>query len=107
MIHSRFRSWREQRLAAALSACLAASCTGVIPTPAGEDSEVPGTGGAPGTEVPKGLPERQLAATLGLRRLSVEEYDNTIRDLLGDGSQLGATYLPKDVRKAQARVWFD
>src|SRR5262245_50978175 len=40
---------------------------------------------------------REVAATSGLRRLSVDEYDNTVRDLLGIGSRLGATFLPKDV----------
>src|SRR5262252_8467594 len=34
----------------------------------------------------------------GLRRLTVHEYDATVRDLLGDDSEPGASALPEDRR---------
>lgn len=37
-------------------------------------------------------------AALGVRRLSTVEYDNTVRDLLGDDSRPSGTYLPPDAR---------
>jgi hypothetical protein len=37
-----------------------------------------------------------LVARSGLRRLTVDEYDNTLRDLLGDASRPGSTLLPAD-----------
>ncbi|MFN3199904.1 MAG: DUF1588 domain-containing protein [Bradymonadia bacterium] len=40
-----------------------------------------------------------LVAVSGLRRLSVYEYDNTVRDLLDDGSRPGKSRLPEDFRQ--------
>jgi hypothetical protein len=47
---------------------------------------------APGIRAPAFVAPKGAA-----RRLSRDEYDNTIRDLLGDGSRLGRKYLPEDV----------
>ncbi|MBC8073250.1 MAG: DUF1592 domain-containing protein, partial [Deltaproteobacteria bacterium] len=42
-------------------------------------------------------PELGGVGIMGMRRLSSNEYDNTIRDLLGDDSAAGAAVLPEDV----------
>src|SRR5262245_49654010 len=40
----------------------------------------------------------QLAGVSGLRRLTSDEYDNTIRDLLGDKTRASALLLPTEAR---------
>jgi hypothetical protein len=69
---------------------LALGCQGVV----GSGSNGPGGGGGPGTSPPDPL---AYGAT-GLHRLSRIEYDNTVRDLLGDNTRAGFTMLPEDVR---------
>ena len=57
-----------------------------------------GDGGGPGatSTVP---PAGELGVgPMGIRRLSVFEYDNTINDLLGDDTRPGAQLLPEDAR---------
>src|SRR5262249_31069940 len=49
-----------------------------------------GAGGAP-VALPPGRPSAPL------RRLSRQQYDNTIRDLLGEGSRPADAFLPEEV----------
>jgi hypothetical protein len=42
-------------------------------------------------------PELGGVGMIGMRRLSSDEYDNTLRDLLGDETQPGSALLPEDV----------
>jgi hypothetical protein len=42
-------------------------------------------------------PEDGGVGIMGLRRLSVDEFDNTVRDLLGDDTRPGEGLLPEDV----------
>jgi hypothetical protein len=89
---------------------LLGSCAGAID---GSDDGTPGTAGIPGTPggmttpmsmatpsapVSREVPGADLAPASGLRRLTVDEYDNTIRDLLGDGSRPGSKVLNDDAR---------
>ena len=76
--------------ALALAVALAqAACTGTIADP-------PSAG--PGGGVVNAPPLAALAATSGLRRLTIREYDDTLHDLLEDDTRPGATLLPADVR---------
>ena len=50
-----------------------------------------GSGTAPPTDV-------EGVGISGARRLTVHEYDNTVRDLLGDTSRPAASFLPEDRR---------
>jgi hypothetical protein len=45
-----------------------------------------------------GLPSAALAPPTGLRRLTSAEYDNTLRDLIGDVTRSGGAILPADAR---------
>ena len=65
----------------------ATACTGFI----GDRGDEPGEG----IEVP---PEARLAGESGLRRLTVDEYDNTLFDLLLDDTRPGSALLPKEGR---------
>jgi hypothetical protein len=47
--------------------------------------------------VPPGLPARELAAKSALRRLTAGEYDNTVRDLLGESTR-GSFQVLTDTR---------
>lgn len=72
----------------------------------GGDDAADGTGGSGSAdgnasadstgELPD-APELGGVGIMGMRRLSSNEYDNTIRDLLGDESSAGAALLPEDV----------
>ena len=53
---------------------------------------------APGAALQGPAAEGPLASVSGLRRLSVNEYDNTIADLLKDPSRSGVKLLPQDGR---------
>ena len=95
--------------AAMVVALALASCRGVIEADNGEGGK-PGGGPAPGgggmggpapggspTPAP-GLAEDPYAiGPSGLRRLTRTEYDNTLRDLLGDETRSGFAQLPEDV----------
>jgi hypothetical protein len=72
-----------QRLKSALLVALAgaAGCVGII---GGDDGDLD----APPTDV----------AVSGLRRLTIDEYNNTLADLLGDTSRPGVLLLPFDSR---------
>lgn len=61
-------------------------------TTAGTDSVGDTTGG----DVPD-APELGGVGMSGMRRLSVDEYDNTLFSLLGDDSRPGSALLPEDV----------
>jgi Protein of unknown function (DUF1592)/Protein of unknown function (DUF1588)/Protein of unknown function (DUF1595)/Protein of unknown function (DUF1585)/Protein of unknown function (DUF1587) len=73
----------------------------------GGDGGADGTGGSASAESGGGTadstgdvpdaPELGGVGIMGLRRLSSNEYDNTIRDLIGDDSAAGAALLPEDV----------
>jgi len=73
-------------------ALLSAACTGQITDPGGAVGTGDGTGGptADGAVV---VPE-----VSGLRRLTIEEYDRTLEDLIGDDTRPGQALLPRDVR---------
>ncbi len=61
----------------------------------GGDGGGAGEGGASeGGEVP--APDDGGVGQMGMRRLSVDEYDNTVRDLLGDDTRPAAGVLPED-----------
>lgn len=67
-----------------------AACTGMI-------GDRDGTEGGGGNDIP--VPEEaQLASVSGLRRLTANEYDNTLADLLGDDTRPGRALLPKEGR---------
>jgi hypothetical protein len=86
---------------------VAAGCGGTIeggddqPSPAGTDSDPsnpastakPAVPGAPGTPTKPGDPN--AAGPMPLRRLTNREYNNTVRDLLGDTTQ-PANQFPSD-----------
>src|SRR5688572_15799801 len=69
----------------------------------GGDGTGDGTGGsgdesagASDGETPE-APELGGVGISGVRRLSRDEYDNTVRDLLGDDTRPGTQMLPEDV----------
>ncbi len=66
-------------------------CTGAVVPP----GTTPGGGGQGDDHVVPGSPFTMGAS--GIHRLSRIEYDNTLRDLLGDGSRSGFAKLPEDV----------
>lgn len=61
------------------AACLLAACTGTISDPGGSDN---GGSGVPGGSV--GQSSQAVGVSSPIRRLTRVEYDNTVRDLLGD-----------------------
>lgn len=73
--------------------------TGRLPPAAGPDAP-PGPQPAPGTvSVPSApVPGLELASRTGLRRLTVDEYDATLRDLIGDDTRPSRLLLPDDPR---------
>jgi hypothetical protein len=48
--------------------------------------------------IPGAQPVEKVVPRVGLRRLTSYEYDNTIRDLLGDATKRSALVLPEDPR---------
>src|SRR5262249_39418854 len=76
---------------AALATLLALACTGTV----GDGDE--GSGGASTGDAaagPLAEPTPDIVAVCGLRRLTKNEYDNTLRDVLGDDTQPGQKILP-------------
>jgi hypothetical protein len=60
--------------------------------------ETPGSGPSmpPSVGIPAGGTSPFIAPKSGARRLSRDEYDNSVRDLLGDTTRSGRSYLPGD-----------
>lgn len=69
-----------------------------IGNPAGGSTGAGGSGGGSTTTPPTGTPPDPLAAgPMPLRRLTIREYNNTVRDLLGDPANRGSSFtLDKD-----------
>lgn len=55
------------------------------------------TGATPTTTDGGGPAPESGVGIMGVRRLSRDEYDNTVRDLLGDATRSGGQLLPEDV----------
>jgi hypothetical protein len=86
----------------AITLLAAAGCTGRIggtaagdfsppPSPAGSGGSGP-TGPGPGNPPPDSPGDPKAAGLMPLRRLTIREYDNTVRDLLGDMSAPGKQF---------------
>jgi hypothetical protein len=93
---------RHDGRAALVLVLVLVSCRGTIEESSGEGSTPgahPGSGGTgPGGGPTPGLAEDPYAiGPSGLRRLTRTEYDNALRDLLGDPSRPGFARLPEDV----------
>jgi hypothetical protein len=78
-----------------------AACTGSIPGggPAGGGNGPGGTpagGGTPGVGTQQPAPANVAAAVAPLRRLTADQYRNTVRDLLGLKDAVSVTALPGD-----------
>ena len=71
-----------------LLAAGASACVGSIGSQSSEGS---------GGEVP-GAANAELVGVSGLRRLTIDEYDNTLQDLLLDETRSSDLLLPKDAR---------
>src|SRR5262249_46073660 len=85
----------------------AGPCGGCVGAIASRPGPTPGPGPTEET-VPvgaAGLPSALLAPVSGMRRLTSYEYDNTLRDLLGDSSRPSRTVLPTDVRTPFDNDW--
>jgi hypothetical protein len=102
----RFQGCRQQRqqkatlTAALLAGLIVVGCSGAVGGTADNQgdssSETPDEVAGPGIPGSKGKP-KNLVGSLLLRRLSRDEYDRTMRDLLGDTSRPGRA-LPVDTR---------
>lgn len=94
--HPRYRWYKLTIALGALSAC-----TGTI-APVGQNPAQSGAGGsatgAQGGGAPAELPSAVMAAQSAPRRLTSEEYDNALLDLLGDETRGSALVLPPDLR---------
>lgn len=79
---------------------LAPACVGAVGSTEGKERPPASqAGGGAGGNV-SGPPSSQLpflAPKSGIRRLSRDEYDNTLSDLLGDARRPGEKYLPLDI----------
>jgi hypothetical protein len=62
----------------------------------GQIGDRPGGGDGSGPGAVPFDPEAKLAVASGLRRLTVDEYDSTLRDLIGDDTRPSALLLPVD-----------
>ncbi len=83
---------------------LLVTLAGCYKGPPGASGDASADGTADGTASDGGssggtpeAPELGGVGQIGMRRLSVDEYDNTIADLLGDDTRPGATLLAEDV----------
>src|SRR5579862_8799504 len=81
-------------LACALSPAFAGACRGQIS--GGGVGAAPGAGGGAGPTGAAGATALTVGPT-GLHRLSRIEYDDTLRDLVGDTTRPGFAKLPEDV----------
>jgi hypothetical protein len=84
------------------SSCLLGACTGLISDPGENDGKTiggPGTG--PGGTVASG--KQEIGVSSSLRRMTRDEYNNTVRDLLGDATQ-PANPFPPDEKKLGVSV---
>jgi hypothetical protein len=71
----------------------------------GGSGESAGSAGTADTgEVPP-PPEEGGVGIMGLRRLTRDEYDNTVRDILFDDTRPGSTLLPEDVADPFDNAW--
>ncbi len=93
---------RRNARSIAIASCLIVAC---YRGGGGGDGDADGDGGtvddgdddgASTGEMPD-APEDGGVGMMGLRRLSVDEFDNTVRDLLGDDTRPGEGLLPEDV----------
>lgn len=65
----------------------------------GADDDGASAGSADDDAGDDGVPEDpEQVAPIGLRRLTADEYDNTLRDLLLDGTRASQLVLPEDLR---------
>src|SRR5262245_57761098 len=89
---------RHSKLVCLLAGSVSA-CMGSVGGGAGSLSEEgAGSAAAPEDNPADGLASFKLAGASGLRRLTIEEYDNTIRDLIGDTQSKSDLLLPIDQR---------
>ncbi len=93
------------RIALPLVVCALPACYSGVGLPSQGDDGAASAASSPGGSGDDGASdgggdtstETPAAATHGgLRRLSVGEYDNAVRDLIGDASRPGAVFLPGD-----------
>jgi hypothetical protein len=97
--------------AVVLGGCVGAIDNGPEPSVPGAADDVAPPGAKPAAgpvAMPvgaAGLPSALLAPVSGMRRLTSNEYDNTLRDLLGDSSRPSRTVLPTDVRTPFDNDW--
>lgn len=79
---------------AAFALVAAAACTGVIEAPGASNGSSAGSGGGTKSAALNCKPGTIRPGAAPLRRLTNAEYDNTVRDLLGDTSQPGRQFTP-------------
>jgi hypothetical protein len=91
------------RLAAPGAMLMMAACTGYFDDPDGNADRAQSDGRE--SDVSDATPPSEGIPLSGLRRLTVQEYDNTIRDLLGDDSRPSRARLPPDSRKPFDNDW--
>jgi hypothetical protein len=89
-------------VACVIVCALVGACRGQVTGGAGGASATgAGTGGAGGTSTGQAgaaaAPNELTVGATGIHRLSRIEYDNTLRDLLGDTTRPGFAKLPEDV----------
>ena len=89
--------YSKRSLVALLAGAMAVGCTGHISEVGGNHgSSGTTTGGTGGPVDPGKLGDYVGVGASGLRRLTRVEYDNTLRDLLGDTTRSGFAKLPED-----------
>jgi hypothetical protein len=76
------------------SSCALGACTGLISDPGETDGRSSPTGSGPGGTVASG--KQQIGASSSLRRMTREEYNNTVRDLLGDTTEPANQFSPDE-----------
>src|SRR5262245_34666730 len=81
------RRWMLAMICPGLAACVA-TISGNSGTGSNASDGAGGTQGAPSV--------LDTVGKMGLRRLSRDEYDNTVRDLFGDTTRPGTRLLPED-----------